>query len=142
MRPVNWTLALVRERSTVTPDGCWLWQMSMRRDGSGQVTIGGRQLAAHRFAYQLAHGAIPDGLHLHHKCGTYRCVNPDHLMPLEQAAHNALHLTKTHCKHGHALTPANLYVRQSGRRAGKRYCRACHLAACRRRYQSRQAVAA
>lgn len=34
---------------------------------------------AHRFAYELHHGPIPDGLHIDHLCRVRACCNPDHL---------------------------------------------------------------
>jgi hypothetical protein len=34
---------------------------------------------AHRAAYILAIGPIPDGLHVDHLCARRDCVNPDHL---------------------------------------------------------------
>ncbi len=36
-------------------------------------------LLAHREAYKLAHGRIPRGKLVLHKCDTRRCINPEHL---------------------------------------------------------------
>jgi hypothetical protein len=42
-------------------------------------------VGAHRFAYELAKGPVPDGFDVHHTCLTRRCVNPDHLESVTRA---------------------------------------------------------
>lgn len=62
-------------------DECWLWLGGLNRPG-GYGRIGTHrdgQKLAHRKAYELTHGAIPDGMSVMHKCDTPRCCNPDHL---------------------------------------------------------------
>ena len=62
---------------------CWLWTGSANHVGHGQFdTYVNRKrhvVGAHRVAWELAFGAIPAGLAVHHTCGTNRCVNPSHL---------------------------------------------------------------
>lgn len=60
---------------------CWLWTAATSPPyGYGQFWDGSRQGYAHRFAYQLLVGPIPDGLTLDHKPTCLKkCVNPDHL---------------------------------------------------------------
>jgi len=60
---------------------CWLW-VGTGRSGYGRFQINGVKVAAHRFAYELLIGPIPDGLYLDHTCHTPSCVNPDHLRPV------------------------------------------------------------
>lgn len=62
-------------------DGCWLWIGSIQSRGYGDVfnkSFGGHVLA-HRVAWMLYRGHIPDGQCVLHKCDVRRCVNPDHL---------------------------------------------------------------
>lgn len=127
-------------------DGCWLWKGATNGDGRyGMVGGRGKGLEqAHRVAYEMAHGAIPDGLVIDHLCRTTLCVNPDHLEPVTQAenimrgvAPTALNARKTHCKRGHEFTPENTYVMTNGGRT----CRTCAREATReaqRRYRARK----
>jgi hypothetical protein len=68
--------------SQIAPTGfCWEW--TGRTDqGYGRVSIGGRQLRAHRVVYERLVGRVPDGLVLDHLCRNRGCVNPDHLEPV------------------------------------------------------------
>lgn len=66
-------------------DTCWLWRGALDRHGYGRVGVGGTRTAlAHRVAYMLAVGPIPDGFVLDHLCRIRACVNPAHLEPVTQ----------------------------------------------------------
>lgn len=61
--------------------GCWLWQAGKTRNGYGQFWWGpsGRPEGAHRVAWILTRGAIPEGQEVMHSCDTPLCCNPTHL---------------------------------------------------------------
>ena len=62
--------------------GCWKWMGALLDTGYGVLHEGGkvgRALRAHRVAYELYRGEIPEGLVLDHLCHNRWCVNPEHL---------------------------------------------------------------
>jgi hypothetical protein len=58
---------------------CWEWQGAKTGNGYGGFKINGKMMAAHRIAWELASGAIPDGAFVLHRCDNPICVRPDHL---------------------------------------------------------------
>jgi hypothetical protein len=64
-------------------DGCTLWNASTFAGGYGQFKLNRRSVLAHRVAWTLRHGPIPEGLELDHVylrgCRSKRCVNTAHL---------------------------------------------------------------
>lgn len=107
-----------------TKPGCWLWRGGVNNQGYGQY--GGP--LAHRLAYELLVGPVPDGLVIDHLCKTPLCVNPDHLEPVTQGTNvlrddsrTAKNAIKTHCDQGHEFTVETTYWRKNG----DRDCRPC-----------------
>ncbi len=117
--------------------GCWLWTGALVRGGYGRFKIAAAHPLAHRFAYQQAVGAIPDGLTIDHRCRNRQCVNPVHLrvMPLSDNQRLGGNYVKMCCPRGHAYD--RLQVTKTERRF--RYCRICDNARSLRAYYRRRA---
>ena len=64
-----------------TSGECWEWQGGYSgKPKYPQMRIEGKLCKAHRVAYTLANGPIPDGLLVRHTCDNRKCVKPDHLI--------------------------------------------------------------
>src|SRR5690606_41377855 len=48
----------------------------------GRISINNTATYAHRVAWELLMGPIPEGLTIDHLCHNKLCVNPDHLEPV------------------------------------------------------------
>jgi hypothetical protein len=136
----------VWSRVAMTEDGCWLWCGARSKNGYGAIWLRGTQTTAHRIAYALAKGPIPDGAEIDHLCSNKGCVRPSHLEAVthsencrrsrvlrgvqrkrryatrdtERAAKQAAFPTGV-CFRGHDLSQTT-HVRPDGR---GRYCREC-----------------
>lgn len=122
---------------------CWIWTAGPDGNGYGQFIVmrgkRGWPIGAHRMAWILLRGDIPDDLDLDHLCRVHACVRPDHLDPVTNQENirrgmspAALNGRKTHCDSNHEFTPENTY-RPPGR-PSTRQCRKC----MRRREQERR----
>lgn len=137
---------------------CWAWTGGTKNGyGTFYVTRDGtdRMQQAHRFAFELERGPIPDGMTLDHLCHTAvaddcregskcphrRCVRPDHLdsMPLGDNISAGGNGAKMTCKHGHEFTPEN--TGHHGPDGRYRYCLTCKRATNARAQARRTATA-
>lgn len=131
--------------SKVTAEGdssyeeCWVWTAYRNDRGYGTFNEGGDRRgtsAAHRVAYELMMGEIPDGLQLDHLCRNPPCVNPWHLEPVTAqvnverstagSAARERQYAKTHCPKGHEYTEENILVKKTNYGGTARGCRACN----------------
>lgn len=132
------------------PDDCWLWKLSTGSHGYGQVGWweGGKSVMrlAHRVAYEITNGPIPEGLEIDHVkargCASRRCVNPAHLEPVthgENVSRSGLNgaaaanAAKVRCPRGHAYDAT-----RDRKRGRERVCLTC-AAEANRRWRARAA---
>lgn len=70
--------------------GCLLWMGAHSPTILyGSVKVLGQTMVAHRVAYMVAHGAIPERWDVAHRCHNKACVNPDHLRAMTHRANKA-----------------------------------------------------
>jgi hypothetical protein len=70
---------------------CWEWRGRISNQYGAIALSGNRVIRAHRVAYELLVGPIPDGYIVHHTCRNTLCVNPGHLQAMTQADHGRAH---------------------------------------------------
>jgi hypothetical protein len=134
---------------------CLIWCGQIMWKGYGVFSLRRHPVRAHRFAYTIIKGVIPDGLDVDHACHNRstclggnnclhrRCVEPIHL-ELATAKENVLNslvtparinADKTHCPKGHSYSGENLFVRKNRQRE----CRECGRAEA-RAYQNQRRI--
>ena len=126
----------------VDADGdCWLWQGYIGPKGYGQFGLTHRSKEyAHRMAWILLVGAIPQDKEIDHLCRVRHCVNPDHMQAvtgrtnkLRGYSFSGQQARQTECRHGHPFTRENTYIETNG----QRHCKTCDADRHRRAYAVR-----
>lgn len=124
---------------------CWDWTSNTVPNGYGQFGVRQSMRLAHRVAYELMIGEVPEGLELDHLCRRRICVRPSHLEAVTHLENMirgmspwAVARRNGTCLNGHDRTPENTYVYQ-GKTREYVCCRICRRLA-KARYRARQSV--
>jgi HNH endonuclease len=123
--------------------GCWVFTGSARcgsklQYGQARHPETGRAVPAHRLAWELENGPIPEGLDLDHLCRRELCIRPFHLEPVThrtnvlrgQAPNILIHLSGV-CAEGHS----DWYQRPGSTSLQCRPCRAEYMREWRRAHR-------
>ena len=120
--------------------GCWEWTGCKTVRGYGLFWLGKKLAVAHRAAYELLVGPIPEKLTLDHLCRNTSCVNPRHLEAVTNKVNNARgnspsarNARMTECRKGHPLEGSNVYIYDN-----ERHCRKCRADWARDRRQAQR----
>lgn len=127
-------------------DDCWYWTGALTKGYAVIILSDGSRVYAHRLAYEVQVGPIPEGMEIDHLCHTTecqagelcphrRCVRGDHLAPanhydnmMRGTGFAPMNAAKTHCPHGHPYSGNNLLITKSKTGFARR-CRTCKDAA-------------
>lgn len=65
----------------ITESGCWVWMGALSSMGYGNFRRTRKEptYSAHRAAYEVFNGPIPEGSYVWHRCDIRACCNPAHL---------------------------------------------------------------
>jgi hypothetical protein len=58
---------------------CWPWTGGRGGSAYGRMSLNGVYFMAHRIAFGITYGSVPDDLQVCHRCDNPLCCNPSHL---------------------------------------------------------------
>lgn len=129
-------------------NGCLEWVGSRNSDGYGNFWIGSKCEKAHRAAWILKAGSIPDNLQVLHSCDNPSCVNTEHLRlgtirdnMADKMRRGRHHTAKRQtCSRGHFYEKTGVqFFRQRHGGIG-RVCKECHKQRGKEAYARRKAI--
>lgn len=97
---------------------CWNWiGKATNSVGYGRLHWQGKVQYAHRVAYMVEIGDIPDGLTIDHLCRNTYCCNPAHLEAVTMAENirRAAAVNHSHCSKGHKFESGSYYLGKHGK---------------------------
>jgi hypothetical protein len=108
-------------------------------NGYSRIRINNKNIQAHRWAWELVNGQIPDEFVIDHICRNRKCVLPEHLRMVTQQENIMAGLhnidNRSHCNQGHPFVEENIMIRKSG----KRECAECNRIRARANYAKKVA---
>jgi len=108
-------------------------------NGYSRIRINNKNIQAHRWAWELVNGQIPEGFVIDHICRNRKCVLPEHLRMVTQQENIMAGLhnidNRSNCNQGHPFVKENIMIRKSG----KRECAECNRIRARANYAKKVA---